>query len=214
MEMIDSAYLIQFFRRAADRLEDARQYLCVLDGEVGDGDHGTSMANGFAAICTQLREISSKDPAPDEVLRQAANAFLAEVGATAGPLYANAMLSAAQRLAEAPLQRRDLSILLGDMADGIVNLGHAEPGDKTMIDAWRPAALAAAAAERRGENDAEIAAAAAEAARKGAEATTTMVAARGRAARLKERSLGHVDPGAASAAILIGVFASLSEDSG
>ncbi len=212
--LIDSAYVVRFFRLAADRLEEARQHLCALDGEVGDGDHGTSMANGFAAIAARLRAVGADDLPPDAVLREAAQAFLAEVGATVGPLYASALLSAARRLAQGPLDARDLALLLGDIADGIAQRGRSGPGDKTMIDAWRPAVQAAEEVAARGAGAPDIAQAAAAAARKGAEATATMIASRGRAARLKERALGHVDPGAASAAILIGVCAELAKGNG
>lgn len=212
MTMIDSAYLIRFFRLAADRMEEARQHLCSLDGEVGDGDHGTSMANGFGAIAAGLRDAGDKPP--DRLLRDAAQAFLAEVGATVGPLYATALLTASRRFGEdqPSLDERDLPLLLGDMADGIEQRGRAGSGDKTMLDAWRPAVQAATDAAVSGASAADIARAAAIAAAKGAEATATMIASRGRAARLKERSLGHIDPGAASAAILIAVFADLAGD--
>lgn len=208
--MIDSAFLTRFFRLAAERLEEARQYLCALDGEVGDGDHGTSMANGFSAITARLRAVADDDLPPDALLREAAQAFLGEVGATVGPLYASAMLTAAKRFAESQPEDHDLTMLLGCFADGITKCGKAGVGDKTMLDAWYPAVQAAGAAASRGTDFVAIAKAAANAAQKGAEATASMIASRGRAARLKERSLGHVDPGAASAAILIGTFADLA----
>ena len=210
MGMIDSALLSRFFRLDADTLEDARQYLCALDGEVGDGDHGTSMANGFSAITARLRVVAEDGLPPDALLREAAQAFLGEVGATVGPLYASAMLTAAKRFAETPPENRDLAMLLGGLVDGISQCGKAGVGDKTMLDAWYPAVQAARAAVSKSADFAVIAMAAANAAQKGADATASMIASRGRAARLKERSLGHVYPGAASAAILIGSFADLA----
>lgn len=213
MEMIDGVYLTQFFRLGAKNLEASRQYLCALDGEVGDGDHGTSMANGFAAISACLLERNSQEMAPDFLLREAAQAFLAEVGATVGPLYATGMLNAAQTLANGPLKATDLAVFLNAIADGIERRGGARMGDKTMIDAWRPAALAAAL-HQEGATALAVARSAAAAARKGANSTSEMIAQRGRAARLRQRALGHIDPGAASAAILIALFADLavSED--
>lgn len=210
MEMIDSALLMRFFRLAAERLEEARQYLCALDGEVGDGDHGTSMANGFSAITARLRAVADNDLPPDALLREAAQAFLGEVGATVGPLYASAMLTAAKRFAETLPENRDLTMLLEGLTEGISQCGKAGVGDKTMLDAWYPAVQAAGAAASRSTDFAAIAKAAANAAQKGAEATASMIASRGRAVRLKERTLGHVDPGAASAAILIGTFSDLA----
>lgn len=212
MKMIDTGYLIAFFRLAAERLEDARVHLCTLDGQVGDGDHGTSMANGFLAVTLRLRTVGAADLPPDAVLREAAQAFLAEVGASVGPLYASGFLSAARALAEGPLPRRDLHRLLEALAEGIAQRGRAVPGDKTMLDAWIPAAQAAARAAQTGEDEPAIAEAASLAASRGMEATATMVAARGRAARLADRTLGHVDPGAASAALLVRVLADLARD--
>lgn len=212
MTVIDSAWLTRFFTIAAERLEEARPHLCGLDGEVGDGDHGTSMAAGFAAITRHLRKAGPLPP--DALLRQAAQAFLGEVGATVGPLYAAALLAAAPRFADGPLSGRDLALFLDDLAQGIAQRGRAGPGDKTMLDAWFPAAQAAHRATETGGSAQAIAKAATEAANKGAEATATMIASRGRAARLKERSLGHVDPGAASAAILIGIFPDLADEAG
>ncbi len=212
MSSIDSAYLVSFFRLAADQLEAGRQELCALDGEVGDGDHGTSMANGFAAINARLREIGGATAPPAALLRAAAEAFIGEVGATVGPLYATALLQGAALLEERQLDRVQLGDLLARFATGICLRGQAEPGDKTMLDAWLPASRAANRAAARGSDAQGVAEAAASAARKGADATTSMIASRGRAARLKERSLGHPDPGAVSAAMIIEAFVATAED--
>ncbi|SFC85715.1 dihydroxyacetone kinase subunit DhaL [Tropicimonas isoalkanivorans] len=212
MSKIDNAYLLSFFKLAADRLEARRQELCSLDGEIGDGDHGTSMANGFAAIDARLREVPADTATPALLLREAASAFIGEVGATVGPLYATALLQGAALLEDGPLERDRLGDLLAQFAAGIGMRGQAQPGDKTMLDAWVPATQAARNAAAGGASAREVAEAAAAAARKGADTTASMVASRGRAARLKERSLGHPDPGAVSAALIIGAFAEIEED--
>lgn len=214
MTAIDASYLSAFFRAAADRLEAERQQLCTLDGEIGDGDHGTSMANGFAAINARLREIAGKGGDAPALLREAASAFLGDVGATVGPLYATAFLHGARLLDTTPLPREGLGDLLAAFADGIHMRGKAELGDKTMLDAWLPAAQAAQAAARAGANAQAVARAAMTAAQDGAETTASMIASRGRAARLKERSLGHRDPGAVSAALLVTAFHDITGGAG
>ena len=207
MSKIDSAFLIDFFRRAGDRLEAERGELCCLDGEIGDGDHGTSMANGFTAINDRLRSVKKTDATAAVLLKEAASAFLAEVGATVGPLYASGFLQAARLLEENELDRREIGRLLVALADGIKARGRAELGDKTMIDVWYPVGQAAIAANAEGRPGTEIAAALHDTAMQARDTTITMIAARGRASRLKERSLGHLDPGAASAAIIITAIA-------
>jgi dihydroxyacetone kinase-like protein len=208
-DFIDAPILVTFFQLAAQRMEDNRQQLCALDGEIGDGDHGSSMAAGFAAITTRLRAVQGAALPPAALLREASTAFLSEVGATVGPLYATAFLEGAGLLDKGPLPRRNLGDLLAAFAAGIARRGLAELGDKTMLDAWIPAQRAAQTAAATGLAAQDVADAAAEAARMGAETTTTMIASRGRASRLKERSLGHRDPGAVSAALIVGVFAEL-----
>ncbi|MEZ5769892.1 MAG: dihydroxyacetone kinase subunit DhaL [Paracoccaceae bacterium] len=207
MPKIDAAFLIETFRRAGDRLEAERSGLCVLDGEIGDGDHGTSMANGFAAINSRLRLLGNTGATPATLLKEAAGAFLGEVGATVGPLYATALMQGARLLETETLERRDIGRLVVAFADGIRSRGRAELGDKTMIDVWYPAGHSAIAAASEGQPLDAIARTMRQTAEQASEATITMIAARGRASRLRERSLGHLDPGGASAAIIIGAIA-------
>ena len=198
---IGTPFLVNFFQHAADRLEDKRARLCALDGEVGDGDHGTSMANGFATVARMAPQ--SRSLAPDAYLRVAASAFLSDVGATVGPLYASAFVAGARACGEGNRSTVTLDRLIAAFAEGIAARGKAGQGDKTMLDAWLPAVHAAQEAARAGAVPAEVARRAVEAGRRGAEATATMIASRGRAARLKERSLGHLDPGAVSAVLIL-----------
>lgn len=213
MIMIDTSYLFAFFRIAAIRLDHDRGMLCALDGEIGDGDHGTSMANGFAAISTRLNDLGVDALSPGGILREAATAFIGEVGATVGPLYATGFLEAARCLDAAPLEQTQLGQLMQCLGDGIAARGHANLGDKTMLDVWIPAAQAALSAAEDGVDAAGVARAASQAAHHGAKGTISMTALRGRAARLKERSLGHQDPGATSAAMIIDVFCDLAKRS-
>ncbi|MBP7002632.1 dihydroxyacetone kinase subunit DhaL [Amaricoccus sp.] len=174
--------------------------LCRLDGVIGDADHGVAMALGFGAARDAAAAL---DPGadPTAVLNAAARAFLSAVGASTGPLYATALMRAGAAVkGKAALDDADVVALVQAMAKGIADRGKAEPGEKTMLDAWAPAAEAIAATP--GPLAARLAAAEA-AAQAGAEATKAMVAGKGRSSRLGERALGHIDPGAASAVIVI-----------
>lgn len=192
----------------ADRMDAARDELCALDGVIGDADHGVAMAGGFGAVRAALADLNGA--APTDVFNMAAKSFLNAVGASSGPLYATAFMRAGAAVkGRAALDDADAPALIAAMAEGIAHRGKAAPGDKTMLDAWAPAAEAAAAAE--GRPAAEVFRAAAEAAQQGAAATADMQARLGRAARLGARSLGHQDPGATSAAMVLDAMAARLE---
>lgn len=207
MTTLTTSDLIGLFGRMADAIETDKDRLSKLDGVIGDADHGVTMSVGFTAVREALRRL---DPAaaPSEVFATSAKSFLNAVGASSGPLYATAFLRASAAVTgKATIDRDALVGVLAAMAKGIQERGKAERGDKTMLDAWLPAADAAEAARTEGRDlqgclDAARAAAAA-----GAEATKSMVASKGRASRLGERALGHVDPGAASAVTLLRAMA-------
>lgn len=187
---------------AAD-LEAQKDELCRLDGLIGDADHGIAMALGFGAArdATAALEAGAE---PTAVLNAAARAFLNAVGASSGPLYATALMRAAAAVkGKAALGDSDVVEMVAAMATGIRDRGKAEPGQKTMLDAWAPAAAAAQAAAAKGQDLAACLDAAVTAAREGAEATKGMLAGKGRAERLGDRALGHVDPGAASAVVVL-----------
>ncbi|WP_235439203.1 dihydroxyacetone kinase subunit DhaL [Candidatus Rhodobacter oscarellae] len=186
----------------ADAMDENRDMLCVLDGEIGDADHGIAMSGGFAGVREALDELEGT---PTEVLNTAAKAFLNAVGASSGPLYATAFMRAGMAVkGKDKLGPADAAAMVAAMAEGIAHRGKAQQGDKTMLDAWAPAGAAAMEAEG---SIAAILTAAAEAAEAGAQATADMEAKLGRAARLGARSLGHKDPGAASAAIMLRAMA-------
>ncbi len=200
--------LTDLFRALADRMAAEQAYLARLDGEIGDADHGVAMSGGFAAAARALFDTQADGQTLAQGMTVAAQALLNEIGATTGPLYASALLRAAQTLGphpEIPLSR--LPEVVVAMAEGIEARGHGKPGDKTMVDAWSPAAHAARAGLTAGLDAADTLRRAANAAAEGAEATRAMMASKGRAARLGPRSLGHLDPGAASAAALLDTLA-------
>lgn len=204
MTRLTADLLVDILRTVALRLDEARDALGELDGAIGDADHGRTMSEGFAAVARDTQAAASRGVAAAELLAIAARSFLDAVGATAGPLYAGGLAEAGRRLAgRGELDDRALIDLLAGLADGIARRGGAAPGDKTMMDAFGPAVRAASAALNEGSGVQDALAAASLAAADGREATRAMTASKGRAARLGTRSLGHVDPGAASAAILV-----------
>lgn len=196
--------ICRMFQRISADIDEAKERLSDLDGAIGDADHGITMSLGFAAVTGRLASVDPDATTPCELFKTAAGAFLDAVGASTGPLYATAFRRAAQALkSHEELTVAAQAEIIEAMTMGIRERGKGQRGDKTMLDAWIPAAEAAAEARLRGE-DAKVMwekiVAAAEA---GAKATRSMVAARGRAARLGERSLGHVDPGAASTVVIL-----------
>lgn len=204
MMYLDCHALADLFRALARRMNDERDYLAELDGAIGDADHGTAMAEGFSAAAVALTHDAADHPSLRVALTGAARSFLNAVGATTGPLYASGLTRAGLAMPDEPRVEFDriADILLG-ISEGIEERGKASPGDKTMLDAWLPAAHAIRDARQAGEPLAAVMERAATAAQEGAEATRGMVAAKGRAARLGARTIGHLDPGAVSAAALI-----------
>jgi dihydroxyacetone kinase-like protein len=189
------------FVRLAARMTAERDMLCALDGAVGDADHGIAMEQGMIAARDATAALSGATM--QDVFNGAAKGFLNAVGASSGPLYATAFMRAAKAAGpRVAMPLGELGALIIAMSDGIAERGKAERGQKTMLDAWGPAADAA----RRGASPPAIATAA----RDGAEATRAMQATLGRAARLGERSVGHPDPGAVSAAIVIETICALA----
>lgn len=200
--------LATMFERMSRAIEAEKDHLSELDGAIGDGDHGITMSIGFKAVNAALAALDLDAASPSEVMSTAAAGFLDAVGASTGPLYATGLRRAAQVLAGR--EQLDLAAcrdMLAAMSEGIRDRGKAQRGDKTMLDVWLPAAEAAATAVADGRSKRDFWAAVTAAADNGAAATATMVATKGRAARVRERSLGHLDPGAASAAMLVRAMA-------
>ncbi|MFK8034295.1 MAG: dihydroxyacetone kinase subunit DhaL [Hyphomicrobiales bacterium] len=189
------------------RIYENRDYLCELDAAIGDGDHGVTMDIGWRAICDAVSELSDKVTISD-ICECAGNAFLNAVGASAGPLYATAFLRASDAVSDRlNLGALSLVSLISAMKNGIEDRGGAHLGDKTMLDAWIPAAKAAGQAQKTGMTALECMVAASKAAETGMNSTLDLRSKRGRSAKLGARSVGHIDPGAASAFIIISAMA-------
>jgi len=200
---VDVAWAQAWIRNSARVLHENRADLNTLDREIGDGDHGENMDRGFQAVLPKL-DAATDAQTPGELLKTLAATLISTVGGAAGPLYGTAYLKAAAAVSGATeLDGPAVVALLTAGRDGIVLRGKAESGDKTMIDAWTPAVDAAAAAQAAGADPAHILAAAADAAEAGAVATVPLIARKGRASYLGERSIGHTDPGAQSTALIL-----------
>ena len=205
--MLTTGDIARLFRQLAETIGAARDELCRLDGVIGDADHGIAMADGFAAASSAIDALPAQTTLADQ-LNAAAKAFLNAVGASSGPLYATALMRAAKAAGARPeMPLTEAPMLIVAMAEGIRSRGKAEPGEKTMVDVWTPAAVAAEQGMANGLPLPEIMARIRNAANAGAESTKSMVASKGRSARLGSRSLGHIDPGAASAAMVLNVIA-------
>jgi len=187
----------------AQAIADNRAELVGLDRDIGDGDHGENLDRGFSAVLPKVEELAA-DASPADVLKTVATTLISTVGGASGPLLGTAYLKASGAVAgKDELDGAALVDLLAAARDGIVLRGKAEPGDKTMVDAWTPAVDAARAAAEAGEPEAAVLEAAATAAAGGAAATEPLVARKGRASYLGERAVGHRDPGAQSSALLL-----------
>jgi dihydroxyacetone kinase-like protein len=198
---LDVTWAVKWLTLSAQAMAEHRVELIELDRAIGDSDHGENMDRGFQAVLDKLAE--SPPETPGAALKLTAMALMSKVGGAAGPLYGTAILRAATTLGDAPnVDATALAAALTAARDGIVARGKAEAGDKTMVDAWTPAVDAAAAAAADGDTLAVLIAAA-EAAEAGAVATDPLVARKGRASYLGERSAGHRDPGAASSALIL-----------
>ena len=200
---LDITWAVDWVRRSAQVISDHRVELLTLDREIGDGDHGENMDRGFQAVLPKLDDLPAGST-PGDVLKLVATTLISTVGGAAGPLYGTAYLRAAAAAGDAvSLDGKTVAAILAAGRDGVVARGKAEPGDKTMVDAWTPAVDAAEKAAVDGTDAAGVLAAAATAAEAGAVATEPLVARKGRASYLGERSAGHRDPGAESSALLL-----------
>ncbi|WP_103064420.1 dihydroxyacetone kinase subunit DhaL [Actinomyces qiguomingii] len=203
---LDAGDTAAWIRRAARLIAVRADELTALDAAIGDADHGANMKRGMNAAVEALPDAPE---APAAVLKQTAMALISKVGGAAGPLYGTFFLRMSTALAGR--QTIDTAALADAVAagiGGIVQRGNAETGDKTMLDAWSPALQALR--DRSGEAEGTLAravAAAADAAAAGRDATEPMLAKKGRASYLGERSIGHIDPGAASTALIMQALA-------
>jgi phosphoenolpyruvate---glycerone phosphotransferase subunit DhaL len=204
MMAISYEQLLNWLRLIDESLIEQRSYLTELDSEIGDGDHGTNLARGAGAASSKVD--SDKPQFADELFRLVGMTLISSVGGASGPLYGTFFL----RLSLSAGHRTELSVeqfadaLEAGLA-GVVDRGKAELGDKTMFDAMEPAVRAFRANASHGA--ALAARRAFDAAAQGRDATAELVARKGRASYLGDRSVGHIDPGAASTCLMFEALA-------
>lgn len=186
-------------RRDADRLTQ-------LDAAIGDADHGVNMRRGFTAVETALA--GAEFATPGEIIVKTGTTLVSKVGGASGPLYGSAFLAAGKQLTEPTATPWQLREALRAGMEAVQKLGAAQPGDKTVIDAYDPALDAFDKALHGGHDLAAAARTAADAAEAGMRDTIAMIARKGRASYLGLRSQGHQDPGATSTAL---IFRALAE---
>ena len=200
---VDSRTVSVWMAEVVAAVRAEAEYLTQLDAAIGDGDHGTNMRRGFDAV-DKAMAVEDGDQPPGKLLILVGKTLIATVGGASGPLYGTAFRRAGRSLGSAgSFGGPELVTALDEAIAGVVDLGAAQPGDKTMIDALQPAVDALRSGVDAGEGLDAALGAAAEAADEGARATVPMQARKGRASYLGERSIGHQDPGATSSALVI-----------
>ncbi|MFE6664692.1 dihydroxyacetone kinase subunit DhaL [Streptomyces sp. NPDC057697] len=194
--MLDAEFFHRWMTASAALVSREADHLTDLDSAIGDADHGSNMKRGFAAVTAAL----DKEPptTPAAVLTLAGRQLISTVGGASGPLYGTLLRRTGKALGDAPdVTPQQLAEAFGAGVAAVAQLGGAQAGDKTMLDALLPAAEALGTSFG----------AAREAAEEGARATVPMQARKGRASYLGERSIGHQDPGATSSALLVAALA-------
>ena len=200
VDSLSADAVLQWMQNCATAYEQHKDELTELDAAIGDADHGANMARGFTAVRGKLAELKDKDIGT--IFKTVAMTLISTVGGASGPLYGTFFLQAsAAANGKMALTHDELATVLGAGLQGLKNRGKASVGEKTMVDALVPALDAL-----KNVGDDSVSAAmdrAVAAARRGAESTVPLVATKGRASYLGERSAGHMDPGAASTILLL-----------
>ncbi|MDX6522734.1 MAG: phosphoenolpyruvate---glycerone phosphotransferase subunit DhaL [Gaiellales bacterium] len=193
----------RWMRECSAAIAAQKDYLTQLDAAIGDADHGVNMTRGFAAVESKMDELDGGTP-PGKLLVAAGQTLVSTVGGASGPLWGTALRRAGKAMGEAEqVDAVALAEALQAAVAGVVELGAAQPGDKTMVDALQPAVDALRAGVDGGGSLPQTLAEATAAAEQGMRETVPMLARKGRASYLGERSIGHQDPGATSAALIV-----------
>ena len=212
-DTVTRAQLVAWLSAFRDAVHEHRDHLTDLDAAIGDADHGTNLTRGMDAVMEALGADESALPdTTADLLKTVGMRLVSSVGGASGPLYGTFFLRAATTAG--PVDSVDAETVVAMVRAGVEGLtarGKAELGDKTMVDALSPAVEALDSAVAGGEPLAAAMRAAAGAAAAGRDATTPLQARKGRASYLGERSIGHTDPGAASATLLLEAFADTLE---
>ncbi len=206
MNLVGKAVLLDWLAAFNAVIQDRKDYLTALDSAIGDADHGANMARGMNAVIEKVG--GAPGDTIDAALKTVGMTLVSSVGGASGPLYGTFFLRMGTTAgASTGLDAAALGAALRAGVEGIIQRGKAELGDKTMLDALLPALDAYDAAVAGGLPVGEALVAAAAAAASGRDATEPLVARKGRASYLGERSAGHLDPGATSATMLLETLA-------
>lgn len=204
METIPFERFQAAFACILENLRKHREYLNDLDSPIGDSDHGESVCRAFEKVKETVDQFPKDRRDIGALLEAAGKAILFSGGAAMGPLYGTAFLDAGKRVAgKDTLTFEDFFLLFEAFTQGIKRRGQVEPGEKTMYDTIFPTLEALRRAREAEKPLKEALKEAIEAAEKGMESTKDMLSRRGRSSRLGERSIGHIDPGAASSYFII-----------
>ncbi|MEV0168196.1 dihydroxyacetone kinase subunit DhaL [Nonomuraea fuscirosea] len=204
---MDTDLFVAWFEETARLVREERDRLTRLDAAIGDADHGTNLDRGLTEVCKALADSAPESAA--EVLTTAGTTLIRRVGGASGPLYGSVFRQMGKALLT-PVTLAGFSAAFEAGVVAVERLGKAALGDKTMVDALAPASRALALAVRDGVSVQEALDQAARAAAEGAKATIPMQARKGRASYLGERSIGHEDPGAASAVLFMTALATVA----
>jgi len=200
--MIAQSRVLKWLETTAAVIEENRQYLTDLDSPIGDADHGINMDRGFKKILSKLSGVEDKDIGT--ILKTAGMALVTSVGGAAGPLYGTFLMDAGKAVVgKEELSDGDLVALLDAGLKGVIRIGKANLEDKTMVDAIHPAVEALRKALADGKDAIEALHLMTDAAHKGMKDTIPMLAKKGRASYVGERSIGHQDPGATSSYLIL-----------
>jgi dihydroxyacetone kinase-like protein len=200
--MVTKAQILQWLQAVAVILEENKDYLTELDAAIGDADHGINMNRGFRKVVSQLPSVADEDIG--SILKTVSMTLISNVGGASGPLYGTMFLRLSTvTTGKQNLNAQDMVAFFQAAIDGIVQRGKANLGDKTMLDALSPAADAFKQAINGGDNTLGALQQAVAAAEDGMQSTIPLVAKKGRASYLGERSRGHLDPGATSTYLML-----------
>jgi phosphoenolpyruvate---glycerone phosphotransferase subunit DhaL len=194
--------VVRWVSAFAEAIAENKEYLTALDAAIGDADHGINMNRGMQSVMAKLQAANPEDIGA--LLKTVGMALVSSVGGAGGPLYGTFFLQLGSKaIGKDELTDDDWVAMLAAAVEGVQGRGKAEPNEKTMVDALIPARDALAAAVAAGEPFANALHASAAAAEEGMKATIPLVARKGRASYLGERSAGHQDPGATSSWLLL-----------
>ena len=199
---MDTEKILKIIAAIAKKIDAEKDFLTELDNEIGDGDHGINLARGFKSVEKKLPELADKDIGA--ILKGVGTQLVSTVGGASGPLYGTAFMKAGNACkGKTEITAQDFAAAFDAAINGIKMRGKAQEGEKTMLDALCPAYKTLKESLDGGKNLIDALAQAVDAAAKGVEYTKTIIATKGRASYIKERSLGHQDPGATSSLFML-----------